>query len=91
MLPLPVQTYNYPNGKPLSLGYLLVALNTDGANGAVQVCAGVEVKVQLDSLGNVTGNPQFWPNFILSPPNSIYIVRSYSENGELVSTVFQTI
>jgi hypothetical protein len=89
--PLPILTFNYTNGQPLSFGSLEMYINTDGQASQLQICAGVKVTVPLDVNGVVVGSPVFWPNADISPPNSMYVINVYSQEGQLVSTIFQTI
>jgi hypothetical protein len=75
------------SGNPLANGYLTFRLNTDAAilgnSSNVQVSAGVITRVTLDSNGNVSGVVPVWPNDILTPSNTVYIVKAYSAAGEL--------
>ena len=80
--------YVYPNGSPLANGYLLLQLTNDcsinSANGYGQVGGGSVVKINLNSSGNVSG-VNIWPNDVLLPSGSQYIIRVYSQAGMLVS------
>jgi hypothetical protein len=75
-------------GNVLANGYILMQVNQDeqinGTNG--QLCAGVQIKILLDSNGNVSQSPaqSVWPNDQLTPSGSWYIVYVYSAAGQLV-------
>lgn len=74
-------------GNPLALGYLLFMLSQDAqVNGSTQIAAGFTVKIDLDSGGNITSSPaqSIWPNDVLSPAGTFYLVSAYSANGQLV-------
>jgi hypothetical protein len=61
-------------------------LNQDGmVTGVGQVCAGIKITVPLNSSGNVVTSPAVyvWPNDVISPINSFYIVSGYTANGQL--------
>ena len=74
-------------GNPLANGYLLFLLSQDGlVNGSSQVAAGREIKVILDSTGNVATSPAqyLWPNDVITPANTFYTVSAYTAAGQLV-------
>jgi hypothetical protein len=72
-------------GHPLALGYLTFRLNTDAVtSGNQQVVAGRIVRVDLDVNGLINGAALFWPNTDLTPIDTVYIVKAYKANGQLV-------
>lgn len=78
-------------GAVLANGYLKMKLNQDCMVNSSQVCAGVEITIQLDSAGNVASststpaatNQLVWGNDQLSPTNSFYRVTGYKANGQI--------
>lgn len=76
-----------PAGNALANGYLLMSLSQDGSvNGGSQIAAGVELKITLDTGGNVdvTTAQSVWPNDAISPANTFYMVSAYTAQGQLV-------
>lgn len=74
-------------GNILANGYLLFELSQDAqVNGTTQIAAGYTVRINLDSSGNVATSPaQFiWPNDVLSPNGTFYLVSAFSTIGQLV-------
>ena len=74
-------------GNVLANGYLLFELNQDGfVNTNTQVCPGRVIKIPLDSGGNIVFSPAYslWPNDVLIPSGSFYLVSAYTSKGELV-------
>jgi|SRR5580658_8066844 len=80
--------FTYPNGAPLFNGYILFQLTNDcsinSVNGYGQVGRSV-VKANLNCSGNIKGTVNIWPNDVLLPSGSQYIIRVYSQAGMLVS------
>lgn len=75
------------SGNPLSNGYLLFKLNSDGiVNTNTKICQGYTIKVPLDNSGCVVTSPAYslWPNDVLTPANTYYLVSLYNAEGELV-------
>ena len=76
-----------PAGNPLANGYLLFELSQDGlVNGSSQIAAGREIKITLDTNGNVVASPAqyLWPNDVIIPINTFYTVSAYTSSGQLV-------
>lgn len=74
-------------GNPLSGGYLQFELSQDAqVNGNTEICAGYLVKVTLDGNGSVdtTATQKIWGNDALSPANTFYNVKAFTESGQLV-------
>lgn len=74
-------------GNLLVNGYLTFVLSQDAqANSTTNICAGREIKVLLNSSGSVATSPSqsVWPNDVLTPANTFYIVRGYTSAGQLV-------
>ncbi|PWT75537.1 MAG: hypothetical protein C5B59_08645 [Bacteroidetes bacterium] len=72
-------------GNVLANGYLKMRLNQDGlVNTNNQVCAGIEITINLDSSGNVNASPaqSVWANDVMTPVNSFYKVTGYKQNGQ---------
>lgn len=73
-------------GNVLDSGYLIMELNQDGmVTGVGQVCSGIKIHVPLNSSGNVVASPatEVWPNDVILPINSFYIVSGYTAEGQL--------
>lgn len=74
-------------GNLLANGYLIFELNQDSiVNTNVQVCAGYKIKVQLNASGKVPSSPvsNLWPNDVLTPSGTFYLITGYTSSGELV-------
>jgi hypothetical protein len=74
-------------GNVLAGGYLVFELSQDAqVNGTTQIAAGYTVRINLDSSGNVATSPaqSIWPNDVLSPNGTFYLVSAYSAIGQLV-------
>ena len=72
------------DGNLLVKGYLLFELNQDGVvNTSTLICAGRTIRVPLDSSGNVVTSPvnNLWPNDVMTPSGSFYLVTAYTESG----------
>jgi hypothetical protein len=79
--------FNDSEGNVLANGYLIFELSQDEiVNTSTQVCAGRQIRVQLDSSGNVPLSPvsNLWPNDVLTPSGSTYLIWAYSAKGQLV-------
>lgn len=81
----PLTSFTDAEGNPLSNGYLLIRINTDVQTpGPGQIGAQSISRVQLDSNGVISGSPTFWGNAALNPPNTVYLLRSFTKNGQEV-------
>lgn len=77
-------------GDLLANGYLTMVLNQDANVADSQICAGIEIQIQLDSAANVassssspTASDQYvWANDTLSPVNTYYTVTGYTAEGQ---------
>lgn len=78
-------------GNLLVNGYLTMKLNQDeNISGVGNVCAGIEITIQLDSVGNVASSSStpvapdqyVWANDVMSPVNSFYRVTGYTAKGQ---------
>lgn len=79
--------FQYPDGTPVTNGSMLLVLSTDATvNSNVQISAGWTVSLPLDANGNVVSSASevVWPNDVLTPSGSFYMVSVYTENGQLV-------
>ncbi len=75
--------FQSPSGAPLANGYLTLRLSTDAVTSSNdQIAAKRLVTVPLDSLGNVQGVVDIWPNDQLTPTNTVYILRAYTAQGQ---------
>jgi hypothetical protein len=75
------------SGDLLVNGYLTFSLSQDAqVNSTTNICAGREIKVLLNASGSIsTSPPQYmWPNDVMTPANTFYIVRGYTSAGQLV-------
>ena len=71
-----------PEGNPLSNGYLTLELSVDCQTpDPAQLFAGIKLKVSLDASGNVAGTVLIWPNDLLTPTGSYYIVNAHRADG----------
>ncbi len=70
-------------GNPLANGYLILELSHDEnyAAGPYQIAAGLKIKVQLDSSGNINPTVNVWSSDVLTPPGSYYTVTAYKFDG----------
>lgn len=70
----------------LSNGYLIFELYQDEVvNTTTLICSLRTIKVNLDSTGNVPASTySLWPNDLISPANSFYLVSAYTAQGQLV-------
>lgn len=74
-------------GNVLANGYLLFELNQDETvNTSTLVCAGLVIKIPLNSSGNVVTSPAYklWPNDLITPSGFFYTVTAYTSQGERV-------
>lgn len=79
-------------GNPLANGYLVMSLNVDASTGTKQVSSAKQIRVPLDSNGNVSGTVNVWANDELTPNTTFYVVKGYTSAGLLVwGPQFQTI
>lgn len=83
--PLPISVFQTPDGAPVANGYLVIYLSKDCATPSGGQVGTVPVTVQLNEDGAIIGSPQFWQNSVLTPSDSIYVVKVYESTGELVS------
>lgn len=75
------------NGDVLANGYLLFRLSQDAvANSSEQICSNIDIKILLDDDGNVQSDPAqyLWPNDVLSPSGTFYMVSGYTAAGQRV-------
>lgn len=73
-------------GNVLANGYLTLELSQDAqVNTSTQIAAGYKVTIQLDVNGSVKTTPvqSAWPNDVLSPASTFYIVSAFTQNGQL--------
>lgn len=78
-------------GNLLVNGYLTLTLNQDSVVNTSQICAGINIRIQLDSVGNVASssstppapNQFVWSNSVLTPINSFYRITGYSASGQI--------
>lgn len=82
--PLPITNYQYPDGTPVANGKLTINLNTGGLVSGNHIQFN-KTTVLLDSSGNITGSPLFWPNADIYPTGTYYIVTVYDSTGNQVS------
>ena len=83
-------TFQFPDGAPVALGYLIVTLDQDAdAPGGLTLSAGRATKVFLDSSGTVA-NPITIPSSSLFPPTAQYIIKVFTAQGELIRGPYNT-
>ncbi len=70
-------------GGRLANGYLTMALSHDEQepSGPSQVAGAIVRTIPLDEEGNISGTVAIWPNDVLSPASSYYIVNAYKADG----------
>lgn len=74
-------------GNPLSNGYLTFDLRQDCVvNTTTELVSKSTIKIPLDSNGNIVVSPAYsvWPNDVLSPASTYYLVSAYTSTGQLV-------
>jgi hypothetical protein len=72
-----------PSGQPIAFGELVIKLSMDISTvgiGGQQIVAGRTVRVQLDVNGSAT--VLLWPNDVLYPLGSTYLIRVYTAQGQ---------
>lgn len=69
-------------GNVLALGYLTFRLSQDASVNDSNIASGVEIRIALDSSGNVVGGSHIWGNDVLSPINTYYRVTGYTAAGQ---------
>lgn len=72
-------------GNVLDSGWLTMELNQDEqAPSTGQVASGIELRVPLDEDGNIQTSPaiEVWPNDVLIPTGSYYIVNGFTSRGQ---------
>ena len=82
--PLPINTFQLPNGAPVANGSITVRLNTDGMVSGDSINTKF-APIALDSNGVIAGSPVFWPNSEISPIGTYYIVIVYTAAGQEVA------
>jgi hypothetical protein len=82
---LPLTQFTDAEGNDLSDGFLLINISTDVQTPTGQLGANQKVRVQLDGSGSVSGTPLFWPNASLLPLGTVYLLRAYTNAGQLVT------
>lgn len=74
-------------GNVLADGYLTFELSQDAqANSVDQICSGSIIKILLDDDGNIQSSPAqyMWPNDVLTPSGTFYVVSGYTAAGQRV-------
>jgi hypothetical protein len=71
-----------PEGSLLVDGYLLMTLSQDANVGGVNICSGIEIKIQLDASANAVAGQFVWGNDVLLPVNTFYRVIGYTAQGQ---------
>lgn len=73
-------------GNLLANGYLIFELNqNETVNGATLICPLRRITVTLDVNGNVPASTySLWPNDVITPNGSFYLVSGYTKQGQLV-------
>ena len=84
MVPFPITSFSTSNGTPLALGYLIVELSNDALAPSGQICAGRDVRIPLDSSGNIPAGTTIWSIAALNPATGNYLVRAFAASGQLV-------
>ena len=79
------------SGHSIGLGYMTFRLSSDAVVSGVQISSGILTRASLDAGGNISGTVMLWPNDQMIPSNTVYIVKVYTENGELCWQSQQTI
>lgn len=72
-------------GNLVANGYMTFELSQDvQVNSNTQIGAGRITTITLDASGNVAGTQSVWPNDLLLPAGSFYLVSVYTAQGQLV-------
>lgn len=69
-------------GNSLAGGYLIFKLSKPTSVNGIYICDGVEVRVTLDSDGNVAGTQYIYGNDAMTPSDSYYRVTAYTAQGQ---------
>lgn len=80
----PITSYQDPDGNPLINGYLLINISDDVQTPTGQLGYRSVARVNLDQDGNTEGTALFWPTTELVPNDRVYILRGFTEAGQLV-------
>lgn len=81
----PITEFFNLDGTPLASGYLAISINTDvNTPDPGQIGAQAVSHVELDAEGTITGSPTFWGNANLLPAGSVYLLSSYTAEGQQV-------
>lgn len=78
-------TWQNVDGNPLANGYLLMHITDDAQIPTVgQISSLIKFKVTLDANGSILGTVNIWPNNVLNPATTQYVVQAYSAAGQFV-------
>lgn len=81
----PITTFTDLGGHPLGNGFILIQLNTDAKTpDPAQIGAGSVARVALDTNGVIVGSPTFWPNAQLLPVGTVYLLNTFTSEGQEV-------
>lgn len=81
---LTVTNFQNADGSPVANGYIRIRLSQPGSSGGQQIQTNF-TQISLDSNGNITGAPTFWPNASILPAGSYYILEVFNFHGQLIS------
>lgn len=82
--PFPYTSFTDTSGNPLSFGYALIHLGDDGNAPDGLICNRTILRVNLDANGTMLTGPQVWDNTTILPKGTYYVLRVYTNAGELV-------
>ena len=82
MIPITGGNFQSAAGVPLADGKVTFRLNTDAMSHDSLITAGRTITFPLDSNGNISG--YIWPNDQMTPDNTVYFVRAFTAQGQLV-------
>ena len=81
-IPITGGNFQSASGNPLANGYVTFRLNKDAVVGNIQVSSRILVTLPLNANGDLSGF--IWPNDQMTPTDTVYFVRAYTAQGQMV-------
>lgn len=83
--PFPITTFQLANGLPVSKGHVVINLSKDATASTGPIGSKIKVAIVLDTNGQITGTPLFWPNAELDPDDTVYIYQVFNGDGQPIT------